>query len=129
MPARPTLLALLLVPALAACDSAAPFTIGGTYVGAVTVPDDAGGEVRATLSLGIPETESGPFTLSSGTVSANGLSVRVSGGGTYTPPAITFAFDAPVPDLQLDAVTGVVSPDGDRIVVEVEGVPVALTRQ
>lgn len=103
------LLAIALVCTLGACDSSTPGTPpGGTPPGSDPPPtpstDPIGGVYSATiaaddgttlqLSLDVPQTASGAFTLGAAstgtsTVGATTYPLTVSGAGTYTPPELT----------------------------------------
>ena len=102
-------LALLLLAAFAfpACDSAEELVIGGTYSGLSNT--QAG--LETTLTVVIPETESGEtFTFSATTVQGS-QTVAFSGTGTYDHPAISITArdDGPTAD---DTIAGTVSGDG-----------------
>lgn len=119
-------LALLILPA---CDSTEEFTIEGSYSGISNT--DPGFE--ATLTVVLPEVESGetfPFTA---TIVQFSETNSVSGTGTYDHPAISLTVpdDGPTAD---DTIEGTVSDDGETItlVLEDDGSgqgPIVLRRQ
>jgi hypothetical protein len=130
------LLALLLCAGLAlpACDSNAPDdrapTIGGLYTTSATQDG-----VTATVTLDVPSTREGAFTLGerSAVAYAQGgttLSFEVTGSGTYDFPDITLNATAHVGDApQSGQWTGTVSASGGTITVhDEEGTEYVLTR-
>ena len=122
MPVRLAALAAALL-ALAACDSGPDDVLGGTYAGSVTEQGLTG-----TVTVTIPETASGPFAITSGEASFGGVTVRLTGTGTYAPPAVTVSL-ASSAGLALGPLSGTVSPDGARITVADGGRTLVLTRQ
>lgn len=126
---------LFIAPALtvAACDSGsdsdpnpAPDSnaIGGTYVG----PDTSDDGVTQTLTLAIPTTTSGTFTITSGSVAEVGPDYMnefpITGTGTHTPPNLTLDTDSFLP------LEGAVSDDGNQItLVNEDMISYTLTRQ
>ena len=128
---RKLLLLTVLALTFTACDSSDsepgpdPNVLSGTYVGADTFDGD---DVTQTLTITIPSTASGAFTITSGTVTEVGPGYQnessFTGTGTYTPPNITMETDF---FLSLD---GTVSDDGSQItVVNEDMISYTLTRQ
>ena len=118
---RTAVLLLAALVVLPACDSTGEFVVGGTYTGQI-----AGPGFEATLTLVIPETETGEsFDV---TVVREGFDEAGSGRGTYDHPSIviTISDPGPTPD---DVVEGTVSEGGDVITLDAGEGPFVLRRQ
>ena len=122
---------LLLALALTACDSTdAEFEIGGTYSGTTedSRDEDTGEGTFTTLTVDVPETESGESFRFEGRVVERGgfdeVIDLVGGTGTYDHPALTLTVEG-------ETATGTVSDDGDTILLQTEpgDDPAVLERQ
>ena len=119
-------LLLTLALTLAACDSGsdpASDGLGGTYRGTNTE--------GATITVAIPSTTSGEFTISSGTFSDEFGETPLRGTGTYTPPNIAITLESSDPNALFGTVlTGTVGDDGGRLtLVNEDQQSFTLTRQ
>ncbi len=126
MPSLRALAALFaVVLLLPACDSAEAFEIGGTYSGTIVATDTPGFD--ASVTVVIPETETGASFSFSITGAQEGATVTSMGRGTYDHPSISLVVEDGIG--QDDVATGTVSDDGDTITLDAGDGPFTLRRQ